>query len=76
MNVHGSVHENVPENTYGPWVVVTCRKQGTRSHSSGGPSLSMGYGQRARNGTKASMTTRLAESSSGPSRDSKRKLSP
>ena len=45
MNVHGSVHENVPESTYGPWVVVTCRKQGIRSQGSGGPSLSVGYGQ-------------------------------
>ena len=36
----------------------------------------MGYGQRAGNGTKVSMATELAESSSGPSRESKRKITP
>ena len=36
----------------------------------------MGYGQRPGNGTKASMAPGLAELSSGPSRDLKRKLSP
>lgn len=76
MNMHGSVHENVPESTYGPWVVVTCRKQGTRSQGSGGPPLSMGYGQRVGKGTKARMATGLAEPSSESSRESKRKFSP
>jgi len=30
-NMHGSVNESVPESMYGPWVVVTRRKQGTRN---------------------------------------------
>lgn len=76
MNMHGSVHENVPESTYGPWVVVTCRKQGTTSQGNGGPPLSMGYGQRVGKGTKARMATGLAEPSSESSRESKRKFSP
>jgi len=54
--------------------VVTRRKQGIRSQGSGGPSLSVGYGQRAGNGMKASMALGLADLSSGPSGESKRKL--
>lgn len=76
VNMHGSVHENVPESTYGPWVVVARKKQGTRKQGSGGPSLSMsiGFGQQVGGGTKFTVTPGLAELSSGPSRDSKRKI--
>ena len=36
-DVHESEHENVQEETYGPWIVVVRRKNGTKNQRSGGP---------------------------------------
>lgn len=31
-NVLGSEHEEVPEGTYKPWIIVACKKNGPKSH--------------------------------------------
>ena len=77
MNVHDSVHEEVLEGTYGPWVVVACRKKGTKSQRSGRVSFVQGNEQaQSRNELRAIIAPGQSDSSSGPNRESKRKLSP
>lgn len=41
-NVLGSEHEEVPEGTYKPWIIVACKKNGPKSHRSGGTSIMQG----------------------------------
>lgn len=77
---NGAVHESeqgtMHEDLYGPWVVVTHRKQGTKNQRSGGtsPGLIKDFVFRG-NGNVETGSSDQAEVSNGPTRESKRKLS-
>lgn len=44
-NVHDSAQGTVLESTYGPWVVVMRKKQGTKNQRRDGTTTNMGHGQ-------------------------------
>ena len=77
LNVHDSAQEDVPESTYGPWVVVMRKKQGTKHQRRDGTTINMVHGQpRTEKETRSYLPSGSAETSTEPSGDSKRKLSP
>lgn len=45
VNLHDSAQEDVPESSYEPWVVVMCKKQGTKQQRCVGTITNMEYGQ-------------------------------
>nr|POE93986.1 hypothetical protein CFP56_35784 [Quercus suber] len=79
-SAQGSAHEGV----YGPWVVVAKRKNGIKSHRSGGPSVENrnGFGFKSNDNVEATQRIWYREHEdridkpSRPPRESKRKLSP
>nr|POE75201.1 hypothetical protein CFP56_75372 [Quercus suber] len=79
-SAQGSAHEGV----YGPWVVVAKRKNGIKSHRSGGPSVENrnGFGFKSNDNVEATQRIWYREHEdridkpSGPPHESKRKLSP
>lgn len=76
LNVHDSAQEDVLESTYGPWVVIMRKNQGTKHQRRDGTPLNMGHGQaQSRKETRSNMLPRSTKTSSGSSRDAKRKLS-
>lgn len=64
------------------WVMVTCKKNGTRSHKSGGVSMAQDSGQpqhlqkRSELALRMSVAPQQIEPSSESARETKRKLSP
>nr|POE71176.1 hypothetical protein CFP56_34547 [Quercus suber] len=76
----GNAHEGV----YSPWVIVARRKNGTKSHRSGGPSAENRNGFAFKSNGKGEASQRIryheredrTDKPSGPPRESKRKLSP
>lgn len=77
---NGAVHESkqgtVHEDLYGPWVVVTRRKQGTKNQRSGGTSLGLikDFVFRGNENVETRSLDRV-EVANGPTSESKRKLS-
>ena len=82
--LHDSEQESVHEGVYGPWVVVAWRKNGTKTHRSGGPSVENRNVFAFKSNGNVEVTKRMwnrecedkTDMPSGPSRESKRKLSP
>ncbi|KAL0002934.1 hypothetical protein SO802_016715 [Lithocarpus litseifolius] len=71
-NVQGNVEEHVPDSTYGPWIVVKRKMNGTKSQKkSTGPQSrrNAGSAQWAREGSTSGDPV-------GPLRETKRKISP
>ncbi|KAK9997221.1 hypothetical protein SO802_021907 [Lithocarpus litseifolius] len=78
VDVQGDVHEG----TYGPWVVVPHRKNGTKAQRSGGPFTGQVYSHALRGkrmswqeGKESNLSSR-AISPNGPTKEAKRKQSP
>ena len=75
-SVPGSGHEDAMDRGYGPWVVVTRKKNGTRNLRSGGPVVAQENGQRSGSVSKSYVDRGQDGSSSDSVREAKRKLSP
>ena len=77
LSVHGSAQEDVPESTYGPWIMVVRKKQGTKQLRDDGTTVKLAHGQpRKGNETRSYLPLGSENLNAGPSRDIKRKLSP
>ena len=72
----GSGHEDAMDRGYGPWVVVTRKKNGTRNLRSGGPFAAQENGQRSGSVSKSYVERGHDGSSTDSVRKAKRKLSP
>ena len=72
----GSGHEEAVDRGYGPWVVVTRKKNGTRNLRSGGPFAAQENGQRSGSVSKSYVKRGHDGSSTDSVREAKRKLSP
>lgn len=80
---HDTEQDSTHEGVYGPWVVVTRRKNGTKSQKSGGPSAENRnvFAFKSNGNVEATKRTWINECEdkaglpSGPPRESKRKLS-
>nr|POF21533.1 hypothetical protein CFP56_48935 [Quercus suber] len=73
---------NVQEDQYGPWVVVTCKRNGTKTQKSGGPKVvhdnwrRVGYQGRDRDEWREEKSSGNDVGHIRPQREAKRKLSP
>ena len=77
LNMHGSAQEDVPESTYGPWIMVMRKKQGTKQQRGDGTTMNLAHRQpRVGKETRFYMPLGSENLSTGLSRDIKRKLSP
>ena len=76
-SVTGSANEEASASTYGPWIVVSRKRNGTRNQVNGGTSMVQMQGQ-PRRGTENTNSMGHAQPSlsNGPGKDIKRKLSP
>ena len=80
--VHKSVHEDLQDGTYGPWNVVVRRKNGTKSHGSGGTYAVLDNGRlrqelrKSVNEARISNNTGNFKANDGPVKEAKRKLMP
>ena len=80
--MHESEQEELQNSTYGPWIVVARRKNGTKSHGSGGSHTVPGNGQLRqvlrKSVTEARFSNNMGsfKANDGPVRVSKRKLMP
>lgn len=80
--VHESVHEELQDGVYGPWIVVVCRKNGTKSHGSGGTHAVLDNGRlrqelrKSMNEARISNTKGNFKANDGPVSEAKRKLMP
>ena len=81
-SVSGSVKEEATDGTYGPWVVVTRRRNGTKNFMNGGASMDQVQEQprrgheRNRSWVMSNMGNAHPSHNNGPEKDVKRKLSP
>ena len=75
--VQSDVPKDVQDTSYGPWVVVARKKNGTRAHSTGGAPVGQQIAQELKGNGKYEVDARgRADSDFGQLRESKRKLSP
>lgn len=80
--MHQSVHKKMQDGTYRPWIVVAYRKNGTKSHGSGGVHSVLDNGRLRQelrknvNEARISSATRKLKVNNGPAREAKRKLTP
>lgn len=75
--MHESVHEELQDGVYGPWIVVVCRKNGTKSHGSGGTNGRLRQELRKNaNEARISNTKGIFKANDGPVSEAKRKLMP
>nr|POE88658.1 hypothetical protein CFP56_47856 [Quercus suber] len=81
MNVHGNVSEECQDRTYGPWIVVECRRNVQRYQRSGGSHTVINNGKLRQKQRKAESEARFQFAAGkqiikdGPSREAKRKVS-
>ena len=81
-SVSGSANEEVTDGTYGPWVVVTRRRNGTKNLTNGGAAMQQVQEQPRRgpemnrNWTMSNMGNAHTSHNNGPRKEGKRKLSP
>nr|POE86210.1 hypothetical protein CFP56_07022 [Quercus suber]POF09484.1 hypothetical protein CFP56_49248 [Quercus suber] len=80
--MHESGNEEMQGGMYGPWTVVACKKNGTKSHGSGGTHAVLDNGHLTHelrknvNEARLSNTTGKLKANDGPVREAKRKLMP
>ena len=75
--VQSDVPKDVQDISYGLWVVVARKKNGTRAHSTGGAPVGQQIAQELKGNGKYEVDARgRADSDFGQLRESKRKLSP
>nr|POE62200.1 uncharacterized protein CFP56_39528 [Quercus suber] len=78
--MHESVREEVQSGTYGPWTIVSCRKNGTKLQGSGGAYNGLDNGRLKHelrknvNEARFSNVVGKFKASDGPAREFKRKL--
>lgn len=76
------VNGNGQEDLYGPWVVVSHKKNGTKTHGSGGPMVGhdnwrgVGYQGRVNVDWRGVKSSGRDMGQPGPQREAKRKISP